>query len=390
MVNGLEPCRKPLRPQYGEYRTHRERRHENNTSILKLKTLSLLSLLVLLLNSFGYTYAYFTASTSNQGNTFQTAVNKDFFEIIPGTAAHVWEPESHKLKERVAQYDDYGNLFLDFGIINDEGVKQFRDVLKFQNKYNKPLELDVTLEGPISEIITDWTRKIYLLPSGQTFSTTEDGDSGPPVVSSVYGSQSEIGDSVYEIPLLKNGEMNQMASAAVYSSMYNPMAEEPSDFIALDSSTKQQSMDFSFKGPKKTGTFKGKVVINGMNGYIRVEIPAVVNIESQMEKNVSPIKDKQATGSSALTGTGNEQNRDAVPGEGQLSADTTAGTNNEQASNSTTSQENSPITQPSSATSENQLINDVDKGTPANSSNQEPTTNDNDIADSSKATSQPN
>lgn len=292
MAKDLTPCRRVLRPQYGEYAVHNYPESEQETWALKWKIVSLFCLMILILSSMGYTYAYFNSTTGNYGNTIQTASNSDFFEVVPGTAL-VWEPDSHKYKEKVAKYDDYGNVYLDFGIIHDEGIKQFKDVLRLSNRFNRPLELDISIEGPIGEVITDWTRKIIFQPSG---------DTGFQVYGSIYN-QSNTVLTVYDTIETTSGQVYvktaSFSSGNVIDDTYNSASvmnvyssEQTLALNSSGSSTDYQSLNFSLRS-NKTGTYTGKIVITGLNGYIRMEIPARVITDIQMEKNKKGTVDQQ-------------------------------------------------------------------------------------------------
>jgi len=280
-------CRRVIRPQFGEYRAHNPPEDDGQVSMLKWQLLGVFCLGVILLGGFGYTYAYFADGSGNDGNVFPMAGNEDILEAAPGLAT-VYEPDPSGDKEKVAQFNDDGTLRLDFGIIHDEGIKHFKDVLRIRNKIQKPLNLEVELTGPISEVVAGWEKNITLAPGPMP-----ESDSGAVNSTDI---DTEVSEAVYGKP--------GTVSAAVYG-----LATVEEMVYGSGKKTEWRKIHFLLKGGVVQGTYTGTLVLTGMNGYLRMEIPVTVTVADKMEKNVPGQPDQKDNNISGdPPGQGQEQN----------------------------------------------------------------------------------
>lgn len=274
MANGVT-CRRAIRPQYGEYKVHKTPGDDGTGEILKWKLLGIFGLCVLLLGGFGYTYAYLTDASGHNGNVFYSAASEDILEISPGSAT-VYEPDPTRDKEKVAQYNDDGALRLDFGIIHDKGIKKFKDVLKVRNRLQTPVVIEVGLSGPVSKVITGWEKNITLNPALEAGSIYVNSSSENTEVNEfAYGGPRPVAGSVYGLPTVEE---------TAYGPAGESFGNSPGKPAAVGS-TEWQELDFSLTGSVEQGTYAGTLILTGMNGYLRMEIPVTVTVAEKMDKN---------------------------------------------------------------------------------------------------------
>lgn len=165
------PCRRVFRPQENIYLEQRAKANRPTPNFrYKWTAFMVLAVLTMFSGWFTYSYSCFADTAKITNNSFEAAHINKFLRAYPGKALanyFSWNKPKGK-KPTVAQYNEDGELELDFGEVTRGNSANFQEVLLLENISEKELLVSYEVIGEIATVFENSGDSFYLLPNETT------------------------------------------------------------------------------------------------------------------------------------------------------------------------------------------------------------------------------